>query len=251
MNFIGIIPARYYSTRFPGKPLAMINGKSMIQRVYEQAKKTNALSYVIVATDDKRIEKHIKTFNGNVMLTSGLHKSGTERCNEVIEKLENISFEKRWDVVINIQGDEPYINPAQIQKLSSCFKNNKNVQIATLIKKINSKKELLNPNVVKVVIDKNKQAIYFSRSVIPYLRVNKQGDNPKNYVYFKHIGIYGYKTEILKTITKLKPTPLEKAESLEQLRWIENGFKIYTELTDFESHAIDTPEDLSEFINKA
>ena len=249
MTFIGIIPARYASTRFPGKPLAVINGKTMIQRVYQQAEKSEILSEIIVATDDKRIEEHVKSFNGRVMMTSPNHQSGTERCNEVIENFKKISPEKKWDVIINIQGDEPFIDPHQIHKVASCFKN-KEVQIATLLKKITSKEELFNTNVVKSIFDKNNRAIYFSRQPIPFFRETKESEWVNNYNYYRHIGIYAYRTDILKEITKLTPSPLERAESLEQLRWIENGYKINIAFTDIESHAVDSPEDLKKFTNK-
>lgn len=238
MNYIGIIPARYASTRFPGKPLAVIGGKSMIQRVYEQALKANLLSYVVVATDDNRIKKHVQSFGGKVIMTSHLHKSGTERCNEVIEILK-----EKYDVVVNIQGDEPFINPGQIDKLVSCF-SEKNVEIATLVKKIDSSSELFNTNVVKAIINHEKQAIYFSRNPIPYYRGKEQNVWKENHEYYKHIGIYAYKTETLKVITKLKQSPLEIAESLEQLRWIENGIKIKIEFTNIDIFGIDTPEDI-------
>lgn len=238
MNYIGIIPARYASTRFPGKPLAVIGGKSMIQRVYEQALKANLLSYVVVATDDNRIKKHVQSFGGKVIMTSHLHKSGTERCNEVIEILK-----EKYDVVVNIQGDEPFINPGQIDKLVSCF-SEKNVEIATLVKKIDSSSELFNTNVVKAIINHEKQAIYFSRNPIPYYRGKEQNVWKENHEYYKHIGIYAYKTETLKVITKLKQSPLEIAESLEQLRWIENGIKIKIEFTNIDIVGIDTPEDI-------
>ncbi len=238
MNYIGIIPARYASTRFPGKPLAVIGGKSMIQRVYEQALKANLLSYVVVATDDNRIKKHVQSFGGKVIMTSHLHKSGTERCNEVIEILK-----EKYDVVVNIQGDEPFINPGQIDKLVSCF-SEKNVEIATLVKKIDSSSELFNTNVVKAIINHEKQAIYFSRNPITYYRGKEQNVWKDNHEYYKHIGIYAYKTETLKVITKLKQSPLEIAESLEQLRWIENSIKIEIEFTNIDSVSVDTPEDI-------
>ncbi len=249
MNFTGIIPARYSSSRFPGKPLVIINGKSMIQRVYEQAEKADVLSDIIVATDDEKINNHVKSFNGKVMMTSPNHQSGTERCNEVIELLKNSSPGNKLDVVINIQGDEPLIDPVQIKKVASCF-TNKNIQIATLLKKISSNEELFNFNIVKSVFDKNNQAIYFSRQPIPFL----SGENNSEWLnfcnYYKHIGIYAYRADILKEITNLKPSPLEIAESLEQLRWIENGYKINIALTDIESYAVDSPEDLKKIINK-
>ncbi len=249
MNFIGIIPARYSSSRFPGKPLVMINGKSMIQRVYEQTEKVDVLSDIIVATDDERIYNHVKSFNGKVMMTSPNHQSGTERCNEVIEYLKKSSPGKKLDIVINIQGDEPLIDPVQIKKVASCF-TNKNIQIATLLKKISSNEELFNFNIVKSVFGKNNQAIYFSRQPIPFLigKIKSEWLNFCN--YYKHIGIYAYRADILKEITNLKPSPLEIAESLEQLRWLENGYKINIALTDIESYAVDSPEDLKKFINK-
>ena len=243
MNIIGIIPARYASTRFPGKPLTMINGKSMIQRVYEQVKLSKQISKIIVATDDKRIAEHVESFGGNVCMTSENHNSGTERCFEVVKTIKDIHF----DVVINIQGDEPYINPSQIDLLASGF-TKKEVEIATLIKKIHQNEELLSPNVVKVITDTSKSAIYFSRSPIPYMRGFMQDQWLSKADYYKHIGIYAYQTAILEKIVSLPISNLERTESLEQLRWIENGFKIHTELTEFESIAVDTPEDLKKLI---
>ncbi len=248
MKIVGIIPARYASTRFPGKPLAMIDGKSMIQRVYEQSCKANVLSEVWIATDDNRIENHIKSFGGKVMLTSPNHKSGTERCNEVIQRLQTDTSSRLFDVAINIQGDEPFIQPEQIEKVASCFLNPE-VEIATLIKKISDKTELFNPNVVKVITTNDKKALYFSRQPIPFLRGMPENDWLTHHTYFKHIGIYAYRTETLRKLTMLEPSPLEIAESLEQLRWLENAYHIYTKQTDFESFSIDTPDDLSKLIN--
>jgi 3-deoxy-manno-octulosonate cytidylyltransferase (CMP-KDO synthetase) len=248
MNFVGIIPARYASTRFPGKPLAMIDGKSMIQRVYEQSCKANVLSEVWIATDDNRIENHIKSFGGKVMLTSPNHKSGTERCNEVIQRLQTDMSSRLFDVAINIQGDEPFIQPEQIEKVASCFLNPE-VEIATLIKKISDKTELFNPNVVKVITANDKKALYFSRQPIPFLRGMSENDWLTHHTYFKHIGIYAYRTETLRKLTMLEPSPLEIAESLEQLRWLENAYHIYTKQTDFESFSVDTPDDLLKLIN--
>ena len=244
MNFTGIIPARYASTRFPGKPLVIIQGKSMIQRVYEQAKRSKKLSDVVVATDDKRIADHVKSFGGKFIMTSAKHRTGTERCAEVSKKLRL----SNKDVVINIQGDEPFIDPAQIDVVCKCFEN-KETQIATLVKKISDTKELFNPNVVKAVFDKNNFALYFSRNPIPYLREDKQENWLKQHDYYKHIGIYGYKAEVLAALVKLKSTALEKAESLEQLRWLENGYKIKIQETKLESVAIDTPNDLEVISN--
>jgi 3-deoxy-manno-octulosonate cytidylyltransferase (CMP-KDO synthetase) len=243
MKILGIIPARYASTRFPGKPLININGKSMIQRVYEQVVLSQSLNDVIVATDDKRIEEHVKSFGGNVFMTSNLHISGTERCNEVVEKIGNQNI----DIVINIQGDEPFINPNQIDALSDCFENEKN-QIATLKKKIINSSELYDNNVVKVISDNNDKAIYFSRLPIPFLRgIEKESWLICN-IHFKHIGIYAYRKEVLNEIVKLPMGNLEKFESLEQLRWIENGYSITVKETDIESISIDTPEDLEKIV---
>lgn len=238
MKILGIIPARYGSTRFPGKPLVSINGISMIQRVYEQALKSKRLSRVIIATDDERIRKHAEEFNGEVVMTSPRHLSGTDRCAEVIRKSTD-----SWDAVINIQGDEPYIHPEQIDLLCSCFELT-DVRLATLVKKINSPEELFNHNNVKVVLNKRKEAIYFSRSPIPYNRNFPEQEWLRHSIYYKHIGIYGYKTDTLAEVAALEKTNLEITESLEQLRWIENGYTIHAAVTDFESIAIDTPEDL-------
>jgi len=237
MKILGIIPARYASTRFPGKPLVDIAGKSMIQRVYEQAKKCAQLSEVIVATDDDRIFKHVHNFGGKAVMTSSTHQSGTDRCAEVAEKYPE------YDVIINIQGDEPYIHPEQISKLIGCF-NDTDTQLATLIKKVSNEQELHNTNSPKVIINKNLEAIYFSRSPLPHIRGQEVKNWLQHFTYFKHIGIYGYRTDILKQITKLPVSPLEKAESLEQLRWVENGYKIKVAETEIETVAIDTPDDL-------
>lgn len=242
MNIIGLIPARYASTRFPGKPLADIAGKSMIQRVYEQAKKCKSLSEVIVATDDNRIAEVVKAFGGNFCMTSSEHPSGTDRCAEVVEKLS-----LNCDGVVNIQGDEPFIDPVQIEQLCSCFQDDR-TQLATLVRKINDPEVLFNPNAPKVIIDKEGFAIYFSRQTIPYLRGVEQKNWIDHHTYFQHIGIYGYRTSVLKEITKLPASSLEKAEALEQLRWIENGYKIKTAITDLENFAVDTQEDLQRIL---
>jgi 3-deoxy-manno-octulosonate cytidylyltransferase (CMP-KDO synthetase) len=237
MQILGIIPARYASSRFPGKPLVDIAGKSMIQRVYEQAKKCKDLTEVIVATDDERIFNHVKDFGGVVVMTSPDHSSGTDRCAEVA------LMHPEYDVIINIQGDEPYIDPEQISKLAACFTTTY-TQIATLVKKVRTEEELFNPNSPKVVISNLGDAIYFSRSPLPHIRGEEQQNWLEHYTYFKHIGIYGYRADILQHITKLPVSSLEKAESLEQLRWIENGYRIKVAETDLETHAIDTPGDL-------
>jgi len=237
MHILGIIPARYASSRFPGKPLVDIAGKSMIQRVYEQAKKCADLTEVIVATDDERIFDHVADFGGVAVMTSPNHASGTDRCAEVA--LQHPEYE----VIINIQGDEPYIDPAQISKLAACF-TDANTQIATLIKQIKTEQELFNVNSPKVITNQNSEAIYFSRSPLPHIRGEEQQNWLEFHTFFKHIGIYGYRADILKQITKLPVSSLEKAESLEQLRWIENGYRIKVAETELETHAIDTPGDL-------
>lgn len=233
MKTIVIIPARYASTRFPGKPLADIGGMTMIQRVYEQAVKSGVAEKVLVATDDKRIFSHVKDFLGQVVMTSAEHKSGTDRCFEALEKTG-----EEYDVVINLQGDEPFVQPEQLHKLAECFSDS-NCKIATLIKKIENEEDIENQNVVKVVKDINNYALYFSRSIIPFNR-----ENEKMSRYFKHLGLYAYRAETLKDITSLQASSLELAESLEQLRWLESGYKIKVAETELESIAIDTPLDL-------
>lgn len=237
MKILGIIPARYASTRFPGKPLVEIHGKSMLQRVYEQAAKCTALSKVIVATDDERIMEHVLHFGGFCMMTSSDHQSGTDRCAEVA------AVHPEYDVVINIQGDEPYIDPEQIGKVAACF-NSPKIELATLIKKIVNLDELNNPNSPKVIVNKLSEAIYFSRTPIPYLREFPQNEWLERFTYYKHIGIYGYRADVLKKLTVLPVSSLEKAEKLEQLRWLENGYRITVAETELETHAVDVPEDL-------
>lgn len=234
MNIIGIIPARFASTRFPGKPLIDIGGKSMIQRVYEQCKKATSLSDVIVATDDERIADHVKSFGGKVAITRSNHQSGTDRCEEVIQTYTGLC-----DAIINIQGDEPFIDPEQINTLANVF-HQPQVQLVTLKKKMELEADILNPNMVKVISNQQGEAIYFSRLPIPFRR------NPEAKItYYKHIGIYGYRKETLSAITQLPLGILEQAENLEQLRWIEHGFRITLIETTIENIAIDTPEDLA------
>jgi 3-deoxy-manno-octulosonate cytidylyltransferase (CMP-KDO synthetase) len=245
MKILGVIPARYGSSRFPGKPLVDIQGKPMIRRVYEQAKKCLLLDDLVVATDDERIAACIRSFSGNVMMTSETLASGTERCNAVVS---NFPGGAQFDVVINIQGDEPFIDPQQISQLAGCFLSEE-VGIGTLVKKITGVEDLSNPNVVKVVFDRNHKALYFSRHPVPYLRGAEPAEWLNQTDYYKHIGIYGYRTGILRSITQLPVSPLEKAESLEQLRWLENGFSIHVKETDYESIAIDTPHDLLKITN--
>ncbi|WP_099367434.1 3-deoxy-manno-octulosonate cytidylyltransferase [Sphingobacterium sp. 1.A.4] len=243
MKVIGIIPARYESTRFPGKPLIDIAGMTMIQRVYNQAKNASSLHEVIVATDDQRIFDHVQSFAGNVMMTSNTHQSGTDRCAEIIKKTAG------FDVAINIQGDEPFIDPNQIDLLVSCFQQD-DTQIATLIRKIEQLEDLQNFNKPKVVINKHQEAIYFSRQPIPYFRGKEMKDWLNQMDYYNHIGIYGYRSEILQDLTALPLSSLESAESLEQLRWIENGYKIKTAISSHLNESIDTPEDLQVILKK-
>jgi 3-deoxy-manno-octulosonate cytidylyltransferase (CMP-KDO synthetase) len=234
----GIIPARYASTRFPGKPLIDLAGKSMLQRVYEQCKKSKALERIIIATDDERIYDHALSFGAEACLTDPKHPSGTDRCAEV-SSLMKLSSE----VVVNIQGDEPLIDPQQITDLIQCF-NDPKTQIATLIKKIEKQDVLFNVNTPKVIIDSEYFAIYFSRETIPHLRNIQSSDWLQFHTFYQHIGIYAYHINVLSEITQLPPSTLEKAESLEQLRWLEHQYKIKTACTDAETYAIDTPEDV-------
>ncbi len=241
-SITGIIPARYASTRFPGKPLVDIAGKSMIQRVYEQAKKCAALDDVIVATDDKRIFEAVENFGGKVCMTAASHPSGTDRCAEVVAAMKLES-----DAVVNIQGDEPFIDPKQIELVCKCFDDHR-TELATLIKKISLPDILFNANSPKVIIDSDQFAIYFSRHAIPFVRGVEESNWLDRHTFYQHIGIYGYRVDVLKKITKLAPSSLEKAESLEQLRWLEHGFKIKTAITSGDTIAIDTPEDLDKVL---
>lgn len=246
MRFVAIIPARFGSTRFPGKPLADINGKTMINRVFEQCKKS--LDNVYVATDDNRIMEEVEKFGGKGIMTSAKHQSGTDRLAEAADIL-NKKKNQTYDIILNVQGDEPFIQPEQIKELTDCF-NNPVTEIATLIKKTNSNEEIFNPNIPKVVINKNSEAIYFSRSPIPYLRNIEKDKWQEHHSFNKHIGMYGYRYDILKKITQLEPSSLEKAESLEQNRWLENGFRIKVAYTNYENSSIDTPEDLEKVSKK-
>ncbi len=239
-QFAAIIPARYASTRFPGKPLAMIGNKSMIRRVYEQALKSIDLVYI--ATDDQRIYEAANQFGGKVVMTSPDHPSGTDRCAEAVGKII-AETGVNVDVVINVQGDEPFIKPEQIDLLKSCFED-KNTGLATLVRKVLPGEDIFNPNQPKVILDAGGNAIYFSRAAIPFVRDSRSQEWSEKHTYYKHLGMYAYRTGILKKITKLPRSPLEKAESLEQNRWIENGYKIRCAVTIWESFGIDTPEDL-------
>jgi 3-deoxy-manno-octulosonate cytidylyltransferase (CMP-KDO synthetase) len=240
MKILGIIPARYQSTRFPGKPLIMIKGKPMIQRTWEQAGKV--LDNVIVATDDERIRNAVKEFGGIAIMTSTAHKSGTERCAEAARL-----YRDDFDIVINIQGDEPFVHPEQIKQVAACFKN-ENVAIATLIKKIQTGDDLFNPNLPKVVVSKQGYAIYFSRSPIPYIMGRDKSGWIDSHNFFRHIGMYAFRREILQEISALEPSVLELAESLEQNRWLENGYRVKVEETPYDTIAIDTPDDLEKLI---
>lgn len=248
MNFVGIIPARYASTRFPGKPLAKLGGKTVIERVYRQVSKV--LDYVYVATDSEQIFNTAISFGGNAIMTSPNHKSGTDRVEEAVNKIG-----KKFDVVINIQGDEPFIHESQIKTICECF-DDPQTMIATLGRPFSNNDtiaELENPNSPKIVCDNNNFAMYFSRSIIPYIRNVEKQEWLNSFNYLKHIGLYAYRRNVLSEITQLKQSSLEIAESLEQLRWLQNGYKIKVGITEIETIGIDTPEDLQkaeEFLNK-
>lgn len=237
MKFLALIPARYASTRFPGKPLAMIGDKPMIQRVYERAAKVFDDCYV--ATDDTRIEQAVLAFGGRVVMTSTEHRSGTDRCYEAMCKVG-----EEFDVVVNIQGDEPFIAIEQLEQLKKCFTDT-TTDIATLVKPFAANEDIFNANSPKVVLSADGFALYFSRSAIPYLRGSEPSEWQSKHVYYKHIGLYAYRSQVLREITSLAAGELEKAESLEQLRWLENGYRIKTAITELPSYGIDTPEDLA------
>ncbi len=244
MKFIGIIPARYASSRFPGKPLADIGGMTMIERVYRQASK--ALDSVMVATDDSRIYDEVKRFGGEVVMTSEAHRSGTDRCYEAYVKSGSDA-----DVVINIQGDEPFIDPAQIEAVMQCFVDEPTTPIATLVRRFDPAlgwDALFNPNTPKVVLDNDGNALYFSRSIIPYVRGHEWTEWIDSAVFHTHVGLYAYRADVLGEITSLPQSPLELAESLEQLRWLQNGYRIATALTTSPTIGIDTPPDLERAI---
>jgi len=236
MKFTAIIPARYASTRFPGKPLAVLGGKTVIQRVYEQV--ASVLDEVYVATDDERIFQCVEDFGGRAVMTRSDHKSGTDRIEEAAQKTATDA-----DVIINVQGDEPFIQPTQIETLMHLF-DNPQTQIGTLGKLFESIEAVENPNSPKIVVDNQGFALYFSRSVIPYIRGEQRDEWFGEYPFLKHLGIYAYRREVLAEVTRLPQSSLEKAESLEQLRWLQNGYRIRVGLTDVETVGIDTPEDL-------
>ncbi len=239
MKFIGIIPARYASTRFPAKPLAMLGGKTVIERVYRQVE--GVLDHVVVATDDERILKAVKAFGGEAVMTSVDHKSGTDRVHEAFAKAG-----KGYDVVVNIQGDEPFIHAQQLESIRQCFADS-TIDIATLVKPFTPNdgfEALENVNSPKVVVNNKMEALYFSRSIIPFTRGKEKEEWLKGHTYYKHIGLYAYRANVLKEITSLPQSSLEIAESLEQLRWLENGYKIKVGISEIETIGIDTPEDL-------
>lgn len=240
-SILGVIPARYQSSRFPGKPLVQILGKSMIQRVYEQAKKSNALADVIVATDDERIFEHVLSFGGKAVYTKENHPSGTDRCFEAFQKHNG-----NYDYVINIQGDEPFIDPSQIDLLANVC--NGATELATLIIPVDSHEVLFDNGEVKIVLNQYHEALYFSRMVIPFIKGKPESEWHLNHTYYRHVGMYAYRADVLKQVTELQPSLLENAESLEQLRWLENGLKIKCVSTNFDSHCVDTPEDIEKVI---
>ena len=250
MKFIGIIPARYASTRFPAKPLAILGGKTVIQRVYEQV--AGVLDEAYVATDDVRIEAAVQAFGGKVVMTSTEHRSGTDRCREALDRIE-ASTGKRFDAVVNIQGDEPFVAEEQLRLITGCF-DDPATEIATLVKAFDAHEDIFNPNSPKVVLSTDGYALYFSRSAIPYLRGTERDRWQRSHKFLKHIGLYAYKSSVLRRIAELPQGTLEKLESLEQLRWLENGFRIKAAETHSESLAIDTPDDLKaavEFLRRS
>ena len=238
MQILGVIPSRYASTRLPGKPLADIGGKSMIRRVYEQAKQAPSLYRVVVATDHLDIRQEVESFRGEVMMTKDTHPSGTDRCAEVVQQLG-----EQVDYVINIQGDEPFIHPDEIEALATLLKE-KQPDLGTLIKPIVHTEVLADPSKIKVVVNTNGEALYFSRQAIPYLRSAPMGEWLEHHTYYRHLGMYAYQAQVLQAIAKLPPSSLEQAESLEQLRWMEHGYRIHVALSPHDSFSIDTPEDL-------
>lgn len=239
MKFIALIPARYASTRFPAKPLALLRGKPVIQWVWETA--ARCMDDAVVCTDDERIMQAVERFGGRAVMTSTSHRSGTDRCYEAYQKVGQGA-----DVVVNIQGDEPFIHPTQLQTIRACFEN-ADTQIATLVKPFRPEdglEALRNPNSPKVVVDSQMHALYFSRSVVPYVRGVEPDEWLSRHTFYKHIGLYAYRADVLRQITSLPQSSLEVAESLEQLRWLQNGFTIRVGITDVETIGIDTPDDL-------
>ncbi len=240
-SILGVIPARYASSRFPGKPLVEIQGKSMLQRVYEQAKLSNLLNEIVIATDDERIEEHAKSFGAEVVITNPNHPSGTDRCFEAYQLVN-----KTFDYVINIQGDEPFLHPDQIDSLAQICDGA--TQIATQMIKCTSHEVLFDTGEVKIILNTNNEALYFSRNVIPFIKNVDEKEWHTHFDYYRHVGMYAYRIDVLEKITQLPVSTLEKAESLEQLRWLQNGFKIKCAVTNYDSHCIDTPEDIEKVL---
>lgn len=240
MELLGIIPARYGSSRLPGKPLVDIGGKSMVQRVWEQARRSSSLSKVVVATDDQRIVDHVRSFGGEAVMTRVDHPSGTDRCQEALQLAGG-----RYGGVVNIQGDEPFVAPEQIGEVAAVL-NASGVDIATLVQVINDDREIDDPGEAKVIVDHAMNALLFSRAPIPYLRNPDERPRHQQFRYLKHVGLYAYRTEALARVIRLEPSPLERAESLEQLRWLEAGLRVRVGLTEHPSFCVDTPADLEE-----
>lgn len=239
---VGIIPARYASTRFPGKPLIEIEGRSMIQRVYEQAAKSSFLRKIVVATDDERILQHVRAFGGEAVMTAMHHPSGTDRCWDALQQLQ-----EDYSYVINIQGDEPFISPGQVDELAIALQDG-STELATQMIAVGSHELLFDKGEVKIVLNDRNEALYFSRSVIPFLKGIDEKEWHLHHIYYRHVGMYAYRRDVLEAITKLPVSALEKAESLEQLRWLEHGFKIKCVPTKYDSHCIDTPEDIDKVL---
>lgn len=240
----GIIPARYASSRFPGKPLIDIQGKSMIQRVYEQASQSKLLSSLVVATDDERILQHVLAFGGKAVMTSPHHANGTDRCLEALQMLG-----QEYTYVINIQGDEPFIDPQQIDELAAILQDG-TTELATQMIPVNNHEELFDRGEVKIVLNGNSEALYFSRMVIPFIKGVDEKDWHRHFNYYRHVGMYAYRRDVLERISQLPVSSLEQAESLEQLRWLQSGYKIKCVPTRFDSHCIDTPEDVEKVLRR-
>ncbi|HYC39004.1 MAG TPA: 3-deoxy-manno-octulosonate cytidylyltransferase [Chitinophagaceae bacterium] len=240
---LGIIPARYASTRFPGKPLVDLLGKTMIRRVYERASRSKLIKKLVVATDDRKIFDHVTSFGGHAVMTSGDHASGTERCHEAFQQIN-----EPFDYVINIQGDEPLVAAEQIDELAAVLDGK--IELATQIMKLTDPQALFQPSVVKVILNARMEALYFSRSAIPHIRNVSHEEWPRHYNFFRHAGMYAYRSDVLEKIVRLPASSLEKAESLEQLRWLQHGFKIKCIITNFQSLSVDTPEDVAPVIER-
>lgn len=245
MSSLAIIPARYASTRFPGKPLVDIGGKTMIQRVYQQVEKATLVSRVLVATDDERIYQHVEAFGGNVAMTAETHQSGTDRCAEVSKILTD------FDIVINVQGDEPFLSPEDIDRVVQPLLDNQEMDISTLATPIKTTQTLFDPNAVKVVVNSHNKALYFSRQAIPFMRKIPQSEWLKHHEYYKHLGIYGFRRQTLEKVSQLPVSSLERSESLEQLRWLEAGYAIFVGVTPNDSIGIDTQEDLDRLMKRS